>query len=74
VFDAKEGTVTAANASQISDGGAAVAVASMQKAEERSASSPSRIVDLPHLGVVAQGYLPRSRGQAVPARDRQGRP
>ena len=50
VFDA-EGTVTAGNASQISDGAAAVIIASPQKAEALSAEPLARIVGYHTAGV-----------------------
>jgi len=50
VFD-KEGTVTAGNASQISDGGAAVAVASMTQAEKMGVKPLARIVSYNTSGV-----------------------
>ncbi len=48
---AKEGSVTAGNASQISDGGAAVVVVSQQVAKETSATPLARIVDSNTVGV-----------------------
>ena len=50
VFD-KEGTVTAANASQISDGGAAVCVASLAKAEQLGIKPIAKIVAYHTSGV-----------------------
>lgn len=47
----KEGTVTAANASQISDGAAAVIVASEEKAKELGVTPMARIVDYCTSGV-----------------------
>ncbi len=66
VFDAKEGTVTAANASQISDGGAAVAVASMQKAEELGIKPLAKIVAY-HTSGVSPKDIFRAPAVAVPA-------
>jgi acetyl-CoA C-acetyltransferase len=48
---AKDGTVTAGNASQISDGAAAIIVASQQKASEIGAKPAARIVDYCTAGV-----------------------
>ena len=48
---AKEGSVTAGNASQISDGGAAVVVASQDAAKEIGAAVMARIVDSNTVGV-----------------------
>jgi acetyl-CoA C-acetyltransferase len=50
VFE-KDGTVTAGNASQISDGAAALIVASMEKAEALGAQPIARIVDSHTAGV-----------------------
>jgi len=66
VFDAKEGTVTAANASQISDGGAAIAVSSMKKAEELGIKPIARIVAY-HTSGVAPKDIFRAPAVAVPA-------
>ncbi|MFZ4574952.1 MAG: thiolase family protein [Phycisphaerales bacterium] len=66
VFDAKEGTVTAANASQISDGGAAVAVASMKKAEELGVKPIAKIVAY-HTSGVSPKDIFRAPAVAVPA-------
>lgn len=66
VFDAKEGTVTAANASQISDGGAAVAVASMKKAEELGIKPLAKIVAY-HTSGVSPKDIFRAPAVAVPA-------
>lgn len=66
VFDAKEGTVTAANASQISDGGAAVAVASMKKAEELGIKPIAKIVAY-HTSGVSPKDIFRAPAVAVPA-------
>ena len=48
---AKEGTVTAGNASQISDGGAAVIVMSQDSAREASATVMAKIIDYNTFGV-----------------------
>ncbi|MDP7004655.1 MAG: acetyl-CoA C-acetyltransferase [Phycisphaerales bacterium] len=48
---AKEGSVTAGNASQISDGGAAVVVMSQEEAEKTGATQLVRIVDSNTFGV-----------------------
>ncbi|MCI0677246.1 MAG: thiolase family protein, partial [Phycisphaerales bacterium] len=48
---AKDGTVTAANASQISDGAAALIVASQKKAQELGVKAMARIVDYCTAGV-----------------------
>ena len=48
---AKEGTVTAGNASQISDGGAAVLVMSKESAEQAGATVMATIVDYNTFGV-----------------------
>ena len=48
---AKEGTVTAGNASQISDGGAAVIVMSQDSAQEAKATVMAKIVDYNTFGV-----------------------
>ena len=66
VFDPKEGTVTAGNASQISDGGAAVAVASLKKAEELGIKPIARIVAY-HTSGVAPKEIFRAPALAVPA-------
>ncbi len=66
VFDPKEGTVTAANASQISDGGAAVAVASMKKAEELGLKPLAKIVAY-HTSGVSPKDIFRAPAVAVPA-------
>lgn len=65
VFD-KEGTVTAGNASQISDGGAALAVASMKRAEELGIKPLARIVAY-HTSGVAPKDIFRAPALAVPA-------
>ncbi len=65
VFD-KEGTVTAGNASQISDGGAAIAVASMAKAEELGVKPVAKIVAY-HTSGVAPKEIFRAPAVAVPA-------
>lgn len=66
VFDPKEGTVTAANASQISDGAAALCVASMQKAEQLGIKPIARIVAY-HTGGVAPKDIFRAPAVTVPA-------
>lgn len=66
VFDAKEGTVTAGNASQISDGGAAVVVASMKKAEALGIKPMARILSY-HTSGVAPKDIFRAPALAVPA-------
>ncbi len=48
---AKDGTVTAGNASQISDGAAAIIVASQEKAEQIGAQPLARIIDYNTVGV-----------------------
>lgn len=65
VFDAKEGTVTAGNASQISDGGAAVVVASLARAEELGIKPIARIVAY-HTSGVAPKDIFRAPALAVP--------
>lgn len=65
VFD-KDGTVTAGNASQISDGGAAVCVASMKKAEQLGIKPLARIVAY-HTSGVAPKEIFRAPALAVPA-------
>jgi len=62
----KEGTVTAANASQISDGGAALVVASAAKAEELGAKPMSRILAY-HTSGVSPKSIFRAPAVAVPA-------
>lgn len=52
----KDGLVTAGNASQISDGGAAVVVASRKKAEELGLKSMAKILDY-NTGGVAPEYV-----------------
>lgn len=66
VFDPKEGTVTAGNASQISDGGAAIVVASMQKAEQLGVKPVAKILAY-HTAGVAPKDLFRAPALAVPA-------
>lgn len=66
VFDAKEGTVTAGNASQISDGGAALAVASMAKAEQLGIKPIAKILAY-HTSGVAPKDIFRAPALAVPA-------
>jgi len=65
-FD-KEGTVTAGNASQISDGAAAVVVASIQKAEELGIKPLARIVAYHTSGVAPKDifYAPVSGVEGV---------
>ncbi len=65
VFD-KEGTVTAGNASQISDGGAAVAVASMARAEQLGIKPIAKILAY-HTSGVAPKDIFRAPALAVPA-------
>ena len=62
----KEGTVTAANASQISDGGAALVVSSAAKAEELGIKPMARIVAY-HTSGVAPKEIFRAPALAVPA-------
>ena len=62
----KEGTVTAGNASQISDGGAAVCVASLAKAEELGITPMARIV-AQHTAGVAPKEIFTAPALAVPA-------
>ncbi len=66
VFDAKEGTVTAGNASQISDGGAALAVASMKMAEELGIKPIAKILAY-HTSGVSPKDIFRAPALAVPA-------
>lgn len=66
VFDAKEGTVTAGNASQISDGGAALAVSSMKMAEELGIKPMARILAY-HTSGVSPKDIFRAPALAVPA-------
>jgi len=66
VFDPKEGTVTAGNASQISDGGAAIVVASMKKAEALGVKPLAKILAY-HTAGVAPKDLFRAPAVAVPA-------
>ncbi len=66
VFDPKEGSVTAGNASQISDGGAAIVVASMKKAEALGVKPMARILAY-HTAGVAPKDLFRAPAVAVPA-------
>jgi len=65
VFD-KDGSVTAGNASQISDGGAALAVASMKKAEELGIKPVARVVAY-HTSGLAPKDIFRAPALAVPA-------
>lgn len=66
VFDPKEGTVTAGNASQISDGGAALAVASLARAEELGLKPIAKILAY-HTSGVAPKDIFRAPAVAVPA-------
>ncbi len=66
VFDPREGTVTAGNASQISDGGAAVCVASMAKAEQLGIKPIAKILAY-HTSGVAPKDIFRAPALAVPA-------
>lgn len=66
VFDAKDGTVTAANASQISDGAAALCVASMKKAEQLGIKPLARVVAY-HTGGVSPKDIFRAPAVTVPA-------
>jgi acetyl-CoA C-acetyltransferase len=65
VFD-KEGTVTAGNASQISDGGAALCVSSLAKAEELGIKPIAKVVAY-HTSGVAPKEIFRAPALAVPA-------
>ncbi|HYD01172.1 MAG TPA: thiolase family protein [Phycisphaerales bacterium] len=65
VFD-KEGTITAGNASQISDGGAAVCVASLAKAEALGVKPIAKIVAY-HTSGVAPKDIFTAPALAVPA-------
>lgn len=62
----KDGTVTAANASQISDGGAAVIVASAAKAEQIGVKPIARIVAY-HTSGLAPKDIFRAPALAIPA-------
>lgn len=62
----KDGTITAGNASQISDGGAAIAVASMAAAEKMGLAPIARIVAY-HTSGVAPKEIFRAPSLAVPA-------
>ncbi len=62
----KDGTVTAGNASQISDGGAAIAVASLAKAEQLGIKPMAKIVAY-HTSGVAPKEIFRAPALAVPA-------
>jgi acetyl-CoA C-acetyltransferase len=64
-FD-KDGSVTAGNASQISDGGAAIVVASSQKAEQFGVKPLAKIVAY-HTSGVAPKEIFRAPSLAVPA-------
>jgi acetyl-CoA C-acetyltransferase len=61
----KDGSVTAGNASQISDGGAAIAVASLAKAEQLGIKPIARIVAY-HTSGVAPKEIFRAPALAVP--------
>lgn len=63
---AADGTVTAANASQISDGGAALAVSSLARAEELGIKPIAKIVAY-HTSGVAPKEIFRAPAVAVPA-------
>lgn len=65
VFD-KDGSVTAGNASQISDGGAALVVASAQKAEQLGVKPIAKILAY-HTSGVAPKEIFRAPSLAVPA-------
>lgn len=65
VFD-KDGTVTAGNASQISDGGAALVVSSLAKAEELGIKPIAKIVAY-HTSGVSPKDIFRAPALAVPA-------
>lgn len=62
----KDGTVTAGNASQISDGGAAVVVASTKKAEQLGVKPLAKIIAY-HTSGVAPKEIFRAPSLAVPA-------
>ena len=62
----KEGTVTAGNASQISDGGAAIIVASQAKAEELGAKPIAKILAYYTSGVAPKEIF-RAPSLAIPA-------
>ncbi|MFN7431395.1 MAG: thiolase family protein, partial [bacterium] len=62
----KDGTVTAGNASQISDGGAAVAVASLAKAEKLGLKPLAKVLAY-HTSGVAPKDIFTAPGLAVPA-------
>ena len=63
---AADGTVTAANASQISDGGAALAISSLARAEELGIKPIAKIVAY-HTSGVAPKEIFRAPAVAVPA-------
>jgi len=63
---AADGSVTAANASQISDGGAALAVASLAKAEELGIKPIAKVLAY-HTSGVAPKDIFRAPSMAVPA-------
>jgi acetyl-CoA C-acetyltransferase len=64
-FDPKEGTVTAANASGINDGGAAVVLMTAAEANKRGITPLARIVSWAHAGVdpsiMGTGPIPASK-------------
>jgi acetyl-CoA C-acetyltransferase len=64
-FDPKEGTVTAANASGINDGAAAVVLMTAEEAKKRGISPMARIVSWAHAGVdpaiMGTGPIPASK-------------
>jgi acetyl-CoA C-acetyltransferase len=64
-FDPKEGTVTAANASGINDGAAAVVLMSAEEAKKRGVKPLARIVSWAHAGVdpsiMGTGPIPASK-------------
>ena len=64
-FDPKEGTVTAANASGINDGGAAAVIMSLAEAKKRGITPLARIVSWAHAGVdpsiMGTGPIPASK-------------
>ena len=62
----KEGTITAGNASQISDGGAAIAVSSMAAAEKMGIAPMARIIAY-HTAGVAPKEIFRAPSLAIPA-------
>ena len=64
-FDAKEGSVTAANASGINDGAAAVVLMTAEEAKKRGVKPLARIVSWAHAGVdpsiMGTGPIPASK-------------